>query len=161
MSECVFQAEDEAATASLGKVLAETLPEGTTVALIGDLGAGKTRLVQAIAAALDIPAGEVVSPSFLLIQEYHGRRALFHIDAFRLRSEEEFLALGPEEYFASPGITVVEWADRVAGSLPPEHLEIRIAIISPRARRFQIRAIGRRFDTVVEQLGRALGCERL
>lgn len=155
MSKFVFHAVDESATAALGKALAEALPDGTTVALIGDLGAGKTRLVQALAAALDIPACNVVSPSFLLIQEYHGRRDLYHIDAFRLQNEEEFLALGPEEYFSSSGLIMVEWADKVSDCLPAEHIEIRIIIVGPQARRFEIRAVGERLKEVVEQLGRA------
>ena len=69
-------------------------------------GRAKTRLVQAIAEACGIDRREVVSPTFVLIQEHHGRRTIYHVDAYRLRDEDEFLALGPEEYFESDGLTL-------------------------------------------------------
>ncbi|MEN6556898.1 MAG: tRNA (adenosine(37)-N6)-threonylcarbamoyltransferase complex ATPase subunit type 1 TsaE, partial [Thermoguttaceae bacterium] len=94
-----FDAVEESDTARLGAALAEVLPNGTTVALCGTLGAGKTRLVQALAEASGVERRQVLSPTFVLIQEYHGRRSLYHIDAYRLRDADEFLALGPEEYF--------------------------------------------------------------
>ena len=61
---------------------------------------------------------DVTSPTFVLCQEYHGRRSIFHFDVYRLKGETEFQALGPEEYFQSPGITFIEWADRVTPCLP-------------------------------------------
>ena len=115
------------------------LPDGTTVALCGTLGAGKTRLVQAIAEAAGVDRREVLSPTFVLIQEYHGRRAVYHIDAYRLRDEDEFLALGPEEYFEGDGLVLVEWADRVDGCLPADRVEIRIEVTGPESRRFENR----------------------
>ena len=89
------------------------LPPGTTVALCGTLGAGKTRLVQAIAEGLGVNRRDVVSPTFVLIQEYRGRRMIYHIDAYRLRDDDEFQQLGPDEYFESDGLVLIEWADRV------------------------------------------------
>ena len=59
----------------------------------------------------------MTSPTFVLIQEYHGRRTIYHIDAYRVRDEDEFESLGPEEYFESDGLVLVEWADRVAALL--------------------------------------------
>ena len=104
--------------------VAQLLPEGTVVAMYGTLGAGKTRLVQAMAEALGIDRRQVVSPTFVLIQEYHGQKTIYHIDAYRLRGEEEFLALGPDEYFESPGLALVEWADRVSACLPRERIDV-------------------------------------
>ena len=77
MSPVVFNAENEAATAALGHALADVLPAGTTVAMYGTLGAGKTRLVQAIAEGLGVDRRDVVSPTFVLIQEYRGRRMIY------------------------------------------------------------------------------------
>ena len=113
MNPFCYDAADERATAVLGAALADVLPEGTTVALLGTLGAGKTRLVQAIAEAAGVDRRQVLSPTFVLIQEYHGRRAICHIDAYRLHDNDKFLALGPEEYFEGDGLILVEWADRV------------------------------------------------
>jgi tRNA threonylcarbamoyladenosine biosynthesis protein TsaE len=107
------------------------------VALIGTLGAGKTRLVQAIAQQCGIAPENVSSPTFVLCQEHHGRRTLYHMDAYRLRDDDEFLQLGPEEYFESDGITLVEWADRVIDCLPAERLEIRIEVVDHTSREFR------------------------
>ena len=151
-----YDADDEAATAALGAALADVLPDGTTVALYGTLGAGKTRLVQAIAAGAGIDRRQVVSPTFVLVQEHHGRRWVYHIDAYRLRDEDEFLELGPDEYFDSPGLTLVEWADRVENCLPRKRIEIHIAVTGPQSRRFEIRAVGQRYIEALQGLAARL-----
>lgn len=117
-----------AATDRLGRLLAEMLPDSTVVGLSGTLGAGKTRLVQAIAAGCGVDPTDVTSPTFVLCREYHGARMLYHLDAYRLRDEDEFLELGPEEMFASPAITLIEWAERVERLLPPERLSITLEV---------------------------------
>jgi tRNA threonylcarbamoyladenosine biosynthesis protein TsaE len=150
-----YDARDETATADLGTALAGLLPDGTTVALCGALGAGKTRLVQAIAAAAGVDRRAVTSPTFVLIQEYHGRRKVYHLDAYRIRDEEEFLELGPEEYFEGDGLVLVEWADRVQGCLPAERIEVRIEITGPKTRRFELRGLGARYAELVGRLGSA------
>ncbi|MFH1920206.1 MAG: tRNA (adenosine(37)-N6)-threonylcarbamoyltransferase complex ATPase subunit type 1 TsaE [Planctomycetota bacterium] len=147
-----YEAQDEAATAALGAALAEALPDGSVVALCGTLGAGKTRLVQAVAEASGVDRRDVVSPTFVLVHEYQGRRPIYHLDAYRLRDEDEFLDLGPEEYFESDGLTLIEWADRVPGCLPPERIEIHVEVTGPESRRFQIAAFGARYRAVVERL---------
>ena len=149
-----FTAKSERDTDQLGAALAEVLPANTTLALIGTLGAGKTRLVQALAAACGTPRETVVSPTFVLCQEYRGRRDLFHFDTYRLRDEDEFLQLGPEEYFAAGGITVVEWADRVIDSLPRERLEVRIEVTGETSRSFCLMAVGEPLERAVETLRR-------
>jgi tRNA threonylcarbamoyladenosine biosynthesis protein TsaE len=147
-----FDAADEAATAALGAALAELLPDGTTVALCGTLGAGKTRLAQAIAVGCGVPPGQVVSPTFVLAQEHRGRRTVYHVDAYRVRDEDEFWQLGPDEWFESDGLTLVEWADRVPGCLPADRLEVHIEVVGPAARRFRLRAVGHRYAAVLDTL---------
>ena len=154
------ESQCEADTVRLGAALADVLPDGTTVALCGTLGAGKTRLVQAVAEALGVDRRNVTSPTFVLIQEYYGRRALYHIDAYRLRHQDEFLALGPEEYFQSDGLVLVEWADRVESCLPKDRIEVRIEITGPQSRRFEISAVGGRYPDVATRLQRRLEPER-
>ena len=156
MTSFVFDAADESATAAFGAAIAEVLPPGTTVALCGTLGAGKTRLVQAIAEALGVERRSVVSPTFVLVQEHRGRRTVYHIDAYRLRDEDEFLALGPEEFFESDGLVLIEWADRVESCLPKDRVEIHIEVTGPQSRRFEVVPIGQRYATPVEQLARVL-----
>jgi len=152
MTPIIYNAEDETATTALGHALADALPPGTTLALCGTLGAGKTRLVQAIAEGLGVNRRDVVSPTFVLIQEHRGRRMIYHIDAYRLRDDDEFQQLGPDEYFESDGLVLIEWADRVEGSLPRDYIEIRIEVTGLESRQFEIRAIGRRYEEVLRQL---------
>jgi tRNA threonylcarbamoyladenosine biosynthesis protein TsaE len=128
------------------------LPPGSIVALNGPLGAGKTRLVQALALGLGVPPSECVSPTFMLINEYRGRLPVYHFDAYRLKDEDEFLDLGPDEYFEGAGITLVEWAERVERCLPPERLEICIEPVSPNERRFEISARGERYVQTLNRL---------
>jgi tRNA threonylcarbamoyladenosine biosynthesis protein TsaE len=152
MPPIIFAANDETATATLGQALAEILPPGTTVALRGTLGAGKTRLVQAIAEGLGVDRREVVSPTFVLIQEYHGRRMIYHIDAYRLHDNDEFQQLGPDEYFENDGLVLIEWADRIEGSLPRDFIDIHIEVTGEESRRFELRAVGSRYEEVLRRL---------
>jgi tRNA threonylcarbamoyladenosine biosynthesis protein TsaE len=152
MPSITFDAPDESATAALGSALAKVLPPGTTVALSGTLGAGKTRLVQAIAEASGVDRRDVVSPTFVLIQEYRGRRPIYHIDAYRIRDDDEFLQLGPDEYFEGPGLVLIEWADRVEAHMPEDRVEINITVTGPQSRRFEIAAMGQRYAEVMDHL---------
>ena len=137
MSRCSITLDlpDLAATDRFGRQLAELLPPGSVVALSGTLGAGKTRLVQAIAAACGVDPADVTSPTFVLCREYHGARKIYHLDAYRLKDEDEFLELGPEEMFASSGLVFIEWAERVASYLPPDCVEITLEVTGETSRR--------------------------
>ena len=157
MKHFTYQADEEAATAALGAALAAVLPAGSTVALCGTLGAGKTRLVQAVAAAAGVEPRSVVSPSFVLIQEYAGRVPIYHIDAYRLRDADEFRQLGPEEYFEGRGLVLIEWADRVRPALPPQRMEIDITVTGPQSRRFDLTALGGPYAAVLDALAARLG----
>jgi len=147
-----YDVASEAHTAALGAALAGVLPPGAVVALYGTLGAGKTRLVQAIAEGVGIDRRQVTSPTFVLIQEYQGRLPVYHFDAYRVSGEAEFLDLGPEEYFERGGLVLIEWADRVQGCLPPDRIDIRIEVIGDRARRVQISSVGHRCAAVLDRL---------
>ena len=114
---------DLAATEAFGRRLGRLLFPGAVLALVGPLGAGKTHLTRAVAEGLDIADSRVVSsPTFVLIQEYRARLPIYHFDAYRLRSEGDFFDLGVHEYLEGNGVCLVEWADRVGGCLPAEHL---------------------------------------
>jgi tRNA threonylcarbamoyladenosine biosynthesis protein TsaE len=156
MNRCQFLARNLDDTDRLGQALAELVPDGTTIALCGTLGAGKTRLVQAIAAACGLPRETIVSPTFVLCQEYCGTRTIYHLDAYRLQNAQEFRQLGPEEFFQSPALTIIEWADRIRECLPSEHLEIHLEIEESDRRRFELIGIGERLEEVVRQLAERL-----
>jgi tRNA threonylcarbamoyladenosine biosynthesis protein TsaE len=142
----------ELETDRLGRVLAGQLRPGMVVGLVGMLGAGKTRIVKAIAQALGVDRDEVNSPTFVLIQEYAGPFPLYHFDAYRLGDLEEFLELGVEELLSGEGVCLIEWADRVEQVLPPETLWIEIRLLSPSAREWEFRGTGPEAQRVIQHL---------
>jgi tRNA threonylcarbamoyladenosine biosynthesis protein TsaE len=100
-------------TAALGRALGATLTAGAVVLLFGDLGAGKTAFVKGLAEGLDVPADEVSSPTFTIIQEYRGGRLpLFHVDLYRLNHPREVDDLGLDE-IAAEGVMAIEWAEKL------------------------------------------------
>jgi tRNA threonylcarbamoyladenosine biosynthesis protein TsaE len=151
-----YTARDVHDTDRLGRALAAWLPDTVTVALEGTLGAGKTRLVQAIAAASGVAADSVTSPTFVLCQPYRGARQLYHLDAYRIKDLDEFLELGVEEYFEGPGITLIEWAERVAACLPEERIEVGIVITGETQRLFQLQAFGSTCEQSLARIAEAL-----
>lgn len=152
-----FNLSSEHDTERLGAALAAALPSGTVVGLIGPLGAGKTRLVQAAATAVGVPAGTVTSPTFVLVNEYRGGRVpIYHFDSYRLKDEDEFYALGPEEYFDSTGITFVEWADRFPEVLPAERIDIILEVIGETERRITMRGTSPAMETLVGQIAQTV-----
>ncbi len=152
----IFEGKDESDTERLGFALASVLPNSAIIGLIGPLGAGKTRLVQSIAKAFGVQDGIVASPTFVLLHEYEGELPIFHFDAYRLRDAEEFLNIGAEEYFARPGWSIIEWADRVATCLPGQRLEIAIEPQGEATRRFSITASGALYQEALTKLRRHL-----
>ena len=144
---------DLVATEAFGRRLGESLFPGAVVALVGQLGAGKTHLTRAIAEGLGVrnPAA-VNSPTFVLIQEYPARLPIYHFDAYRLSGPREFQELGTDEYFSGDGVCLVEWADKVETALPVEHLRIELHIIDESRRRFELTATGSRYEELLGRL---------
>ena len=159
MIDLTFAANSIDDTERLAASLARLLPAGSVVAINGTLGAGKTRLVEAIACKLGIDREEVTSPTFVLCQHYLGSRLIHHFDAYRLADDDEFLELGPEEYFESDGICFVEWSDRVASCIPPNHLRIDIAVTGETQREFRISSRAPQFHSLVTKLAEDLGSQ--
>lgn len=115
-------------TRTLGKRIGSALQPGDTVALIGDLGAGKTVLAKGVLSGLGGDADEVTSPTFVLMARHEARLTLYHFDAYRLSGPNEMLAIGADDFFYGNGACIVEWADRVAAALPADRLEIHMSI---------------------------------
>ncbi len=124
-------------TRKLGEKLAESFSPGSVVALFGSLGSGKTCLTQGICSGLGVK-DFVVSPSFVLINEYQGKFRVYHIDLFRLEKLSEIVNLGYEEYFYGDGICIVEWAEKAFELLPEKRLEIHLKILSEKEREIRI-----------------------
>ncbi len=127
------------------------------IGLVGTLGAGKTCFVKGLAAGLGVPPERaVISPTFVLQRSYEGRLTLHHFDAYRLDDAAAMEEIGCAETFESGGVSVVEWADRVAGCLPPEHFLLSIAVTGPSRRRFELTARGPGPRERMAQVRRAL-----
>jgi tRNA threonylcarbamoyladenosine biosynthesis protein TsaE len=138
-------------TRALGKALGRAVAAGDLIGLVGDLGAGKTLLVQALARGLGLPdVVPVVSPTFTLVNEYDGGRApLFHADLYRIERERELEELGLEEMCREgEGVVVIEWSDRFP-VLPPDHLGGRFEINGDSARALNARSQGPRSDALL------------
>jgi tRNA threonylcarbamoyladenosine biosynthesis protein TsaE len=127
-----LESEDE--TVRLGRALAELVEPGIVIGLVGPLGAGKTRLVRAIAEAQGVDPVAISSPTFVLIHEYEGRLPIYHFDAYRLQTPQAFEDLGVTDYWGGAGVCLVEWADRVRGLLPDDCWMIRLEPLGPTTR---------------------------
>ncbi|HZD69018.1 MAG TPA: tRNA (adenosine(37)-N6)-threonylcarbamoyltransferase complex ATPase subunit type 1 TsaE [Actinomycetes bacterium] len=152
----LLESRDETATMAIAASLAGLLEPGDVVGLTGDLGAGKTRFVQGAAAALEVDE-PVVSPTFMLVRGYQGRVPVRHVDAYRLSGPAELEDLGLEEVLPAGAVAFVEWADRVAGALPPSWLELAFHTRPDEVREIRVRLHGawsQRLDQVAAALGR-------
>ena len=130
----IFKTESPEETQALGEKLGKTLKRGDVIALVGDLGTGKTCLTQGIARGVGIASGEIVnSPSYILINEYNGAMPIYHIDLYRLENSEEIAELGLSEYMEGDGICIIEWAERIAETLPDTCIEIHITLAEANA----------------------------
>jgi len=112
-----FLSESPESTAAWASAWVKQQPDGTVIALRGDLGAGKTCFVRGLAAGLGINTA-VHSPTFTLINEYRGPRTLFHLDLYRLAGPDDAWEIGIDQYLPGEGITAIEWAERITPLLP-------------------------------------------
>ncbi|MDA3130460.1 tRNA (adenosine(37)-N6)-threonylcarbamoyltransferase complex ATPase subunit type 1 TsaE [Aliibacillus thermotolerans] len=137
-------------TLRFAKKIGEKLQSGDIITLDGGLGAGKTHFTKGIAAALHVTK-TVNSPTFTIIKEYDGRLPLYHMDVYRIESEEAD-ELGLEEYFEGKGVCVIEWAEKITEFLPKERLEIYIERHPTEERHFYLHAHGTRWKKLCEEL---------
>ena len=128
-----------AATRRLAARLGRLAQPGDVIALVGDLGAGKTTFVTGLAEGLGVPREtRVQSPTFTLVNEYQGRLPLYHIDLYRLGDASELGELGLDEYFGGAGVCAVEWFDKYPEIAPLAYLEVRLCFEGERNRRIDV-----------------------
>jgi len=132
-------------TEDFGRRLASRLGPGSVIALSGGLGAGKTCLVKGLARALGINEN-ITSPTYTIINEYSTAGQLkdcplYHIDAYRLTGDEDFDSTGAGDCFSAGGITIIEWSERIPGSVPHGAINIEIEITGPQSRIFRLRGL--------------------
>ncbi|MCE9630807.1 MAG: tRNA (adenosine(37)-N6)-threonylcarbamoyltransferase complex ATPase subunit type 1 TsaE [Planctomycetia bacterium] len=133
--------------------LAAALPRPAFIAIHGDLGAGKTTFVKAVAAAAGIDPAEVVSPTFGLVHEHASREiSILHADMYRLHAPDDLWEIGWHDAVVRATWVFVEWPERIAAALPADRLDVTIKIDAPTARTFVFQAHGPRHDTVLDAL---------
>ncbi|MEO8423340.1 MAG: tRNA (adenosine(37)-N6)-threonylcarbamoyltransferase complex ATPase subunit type 1 TsaE [Actinomycetota bacterium] len=143
-------------TRAVGEAIAALLLPRDAVILTGELGAGKTTLVQGIARGLGVTE-HVVSPTFTLVREYHGRLEVAHVDVYRLERMQDVMDLGLEEIGDGEAVLLVEWGDAVEEILPADHLTIElIGAEDGEARRLTFTPGGQRWIERWERLETAL-----
>lgn len=135
----IFISSSPEETRVIGEKIGRTLKPGAVVCLYGELGAGKTCLIQGLARGLGVKEEkEVKSPTFVLIREYEGKVPIYHFDLYRIESEQELEGLGYEEYFYGRGVTLIEWAGKIEEHLPPNRIEIHLAFLEENERRIEV-----------------------
>ena len=151
--EMIFHTQNSLETVRLGKRIGRLLQPGDVVALVGELGTGKTHLIKGLAAGAGIKkSSQVSSPSFTFVHEYPGKVPFYHIDLYRLNSEKEAEGLGLEEVLGSFGITAIEWADKISSWLPEERLLVRLSYAGEHSRSIEILGSGKHFEEILESL---------
>ena len=129
--------KSESETEAAGASFAESLPDGSVIALYGDLGAGKTAFVRGMARGMGIDA-RVNSPTFTIVNEYLGERELYHFDMYRLASSDELFDIGWEDYLRRGGVCAVEWSENVADAFEGDEITVRIEKLSADERKIEI-----------------------
>lgn len=152
-NEYIFMSYNSNETKNLGKKLGKLLREGDLIALDGDLGAGKTCLVQGIALGLN-SNDNVSSPSFSLIKEYSGDIPIYHFDLYRLENNERIEDLGYEEYFFGNGVTLIEWAEKIKKYLPEQLMKIKIKMNDKNnhIRIILLKPMGKRYKEIIREI---------
>ncbi len=153
-SEWTLTFSSRAATEAFGQAIGRALTGGETLALSGELGAGKTALVRGIAIGIGASPHAVSSPTFVLIHEYQGRLPLVHVDLYRLRSDADAESTGLREYFQGHHVIAIEWADKFPALLPADRLDIVLCHASPTTRTAHLAAQGPQSAQLLAKLRR-------
>lgn len=147
----VFSSHSPSETIDFGMRFAKHFLSGTVVALVGELGSGKTTLIQGFAKGLGIPKGQVKSPTFVLFHIYNGRFPVYHFDLYRLTKTSELEDIGLDEYLSDrQAVSVIEWAERASSVLPKDQLLIRLTDCGGNNRTFHVRATGRLSQRILQ-----------
>ena len=136
---------------ALGKLLGRLAKNGDVFCLCGELGAGKTLLCREIAMAQGVDASEINSPTFSIMNVYHGKMEIRHFDLYRLNTVEELENIGYGEYVGGEGLTLIEWTDNYLEEMPEESLDIYIKIV-PEGRLIQLLPNGERYLELCEEV---------
>jgi tRNA threonylcarbamoyladenosine biosynthesis protein TsaE len=139
-------------TQNWARRLGELLEGGELIGLTGKIGAGKTCFVKGLALGLGLQEKDILSPTFTMIQEHHGRLNLFHIDLYRL-DQVGIDEMGLREYLFSDGVAAVEWFEQLREASELECLLVRVDFAADRRRKIRLSSFGARYDSLIRRLG--------
>jgi len=126
-------------TIALGRALAREFEPPCVVLLEGELGSGKTTLTKGIVAGLGLASeDEVTSPSFTLVHEYGTAKKAYHVDLYRVETDQELSTLGLDEIFAQPAVVIIEWSEKLGDNVPSRCYRIRMEHVSSEERRIEV-----------------------
>ena len=155
MYKYIYMSNSPTATLGVGKRIGARLKAGSIVALIGELGCGKTLFTRGICDGLGVSTKYVSSPTFVFVNEYLGRLPVFHMDLYRLNTITEGFEIGILDYLAKAdsGVIVVEWAEKVLSLFPNNYLQVQFQVLSARRRQLTLVSFGERFGSLLRELG--------
>ena len=140
-------------TIAWGERLGALLTRGDFIALVGELGSGKTQFAKGVAVGLAVDASiPVTSPTYTLMNAYSGRLSLYHFDLYRLHGDQDVVDLGFDEYFGGDGVCLVEWAERLVDEMPDARLEIALTNAGGERRYLAFHPHGERATDIVRKL---------
>ncbi|MCK5594918.1 tRNA (adenosine(37)-N6)-threonylcarbamoyltransferase complex ATPase subunit type 1 TsaE [bacterium] len=148
----LFTTNNPEDTICLGMKIGELLKEGNVVALIGNLGAGKTVISNGLCSGLGVREDYITSPTYTIINQYEGRIPVYHIDLYRLKNSSELYNLGWDEYIYGNGTCIIEWADRAAEMLSEEYLTVNIKVTGTNKRQITLQAKGATYKSLLEKV---------
>jgi tRNA threonylcarbamoyladenosine biosynthesis protein TsaE len=149
-----FVTTSPSATEALGKRIGERLGPGAVVALVGELGSGKTCFTRGLCAGLGVLKRQVRSPSFAFVNEYEGKLLVLHLDLYRIEGVDSALELGVLDYLerADTGVAIIEWADRIAPLLSDAWLMVSFSVLASRKREIALSGHGEGFRKFLSEL---------
>lgn len=154
MPDLIFHSRSPAATFGLGKKLGKLLEASDILALMGELGCGKTLFTRGICTGLEVPTRYVNSPTFAFVNEYRGRLPVYHMDLYRLNDLADGFGIGILDYLAKadPCVVIVEWAEKILSLLPESCLQVKFDVLSLRERQIVISGLDNKFDALLREL---------
>ncbi|NLC73116.1 MAG: tRNA (adenosine(37)-N6)-threonylcarbamoyltransferase complex ATPase subunit type 1 TsaE [Ruminococcaceae bacterium] len=138
MQEFITKNENE--TEEIGENIGKVLPAGSVLAMYGELGSGKTALVRGIARGMGINS-RVQSPTFTIVNEYEGKRTLYHFDMYRLSDASELFDIGWEDYLNAGAVCAVEWSENVQDAFFGDEITVRFTKLSETERRIEVEGL--------------------
>ena len=140
MATLTLTTQSAAETMAFGKSLARRFFPGCIVCMFGDLGSGKTTFVKGVAKGLGADVEEVHSPTFVLLNIYHGRRTLYHYDFYRLENPRDIAAIGCDDFLYGQGVSLIEWSERFGPLIPKTYLRMEFVFVDETRRRIRLSA---------------------